>query len=205
MKSRLLLPVGLLALGLTAQAAAAKPSQTTKYTYYNVGGDTVEDIYRAMLSRGPRVNGAKAYAATSATSSQDGKLVQSKSCRIQDYKLRIDFVIKLPRIKNEKALPSGDRARWQQFSSFLKRHEERHRAIWLECAADLDKKVRAIKAKTCSQAESRATALWDATRAACSKRHDAFDKAEQKKLMRHPFVQLVYKRSGRMAHAASAQ
>lgn len=203
MRFALVVPAVALAMAFAVQPGHAKPSFSTKYTYYLVGGDSVEDIYRAMLSKGPRVNGAKAYAATTATSSQDGKLRQAKSCQIEDYRLKIDFVIKLPKIRNEKILPASDRNRWTQFSAFLKKHEETHRSIWLDCAADLDRKVRAIKASTCAGADAKASKLWEQTRAACSKRHDAFDKAEQKKLMQHPFVRLVYKRS-LQTHAAKA-
>lgn len=199
-----LAPAAALACCVLAATAEAKPAHTTKYTYYTVGGGTAQEVYRAMLKRGPRVNGAKAYASTAATSSQDGKLMQAKSCRIEDYRLKIDFVIRLPKIKNEKLLPPADRSRWQQFSQFLKKHEETHRAIWLACAAGLERKVRALKAKTCEAADAKAAALWDAARAACARKHDAFDAAEQKKLMRHPFVKLVYQRSGRTTHAAKA-
>lgn len=198
-------PVLAVALSCFAPDATARPAHSTRYSYYTVGGDSAEDIYRAMLSKGPRVNGAKAYAATTATSSQDGKLRQTKSCKIENYRLKIDFVIKLPKIKNEKVLPSSDRARWQQFSSFLKKHEETHRSIWLECANDLERKVAGIKAKTCAQADAAAAKMWEQTRAACSKRHDAFDRAEQKRLVQHPFVKLVYKRSNKSTRAAAVQ
>ena len=114
-----------------AGVASAKPSQTTKYTYYTIGGDTAVEIYNSMMKKGPKVNGAKAYAATSATTTQDGKLLQGSSCQVEDYRLKLDFVIKLPKIKNEKVLPAADRKRWQQFSGFLKTHEETHRKIWL--------------------------------------------------------------------------
>ncbi len=196
----------LLATAFTASvccAAAAKPVQTTNYTYYTVGGDTAQEIYRSMLRKGPRVNGAKAYAATSATTTQDGKLLQGASCSIDDYHLKLDFTIKLPKIKNEKVLPASDRSRWKQFSVFLKRHEETHRSIWLGCAADLERQVKSIKSKTCADADKKAQKLWDKMRAACSKKHVAFDAAEQKKLMQHPFVRLVYKRSVQQ-HAAKA-
>jgi predicted secreted Zn-dependent protease len=189
------------AVALASGAAVAKPVYKTKYTYYTVGGDSAQEIYNAMLRRGPKVNGAKAYAATSATTTQDGKLMQASSCRIEDYKLKIDFVIKLPRIKNEKVLPPTDRNRWQQFSSFLKKHEETHRSIWLGCAADLERQVRSIKAKTCADADRKAAALWEKMRNSCTKKHNAFDAAEQKKLMKHPFVKLVYGRSTQTAGA----
>ncbi len=185
-------------------AALAKPIHITNYTYYTVGGDTAQEIYKSMLRKGPRVNGAKAYAATSATTSQDGKLLQGASCSIDGYRLNLQFTIKLPKIKNEKVLQASDRSRWQQFSVFLKRHEETHRSIWLGCAADLERQVKSIKSKTCGEADKKAQKLWDKMRAACSKKHLAFDAAEQKKLMQHPFVRLVYKRSIQQ-HAAKAQ
>ncbi|MCA3573569.1 MAG: DUF922 domain-containing protein [Aestuariivirga sp.] len=197
-------------LGLAAASlllvggAEAKPTQTTKYTYYAIAGDTAVEIYNSMMKKGPKVNGAKAYATTSATTTQDGKLLQGASCRVEDYRLRLDFVIKLPKIKNEKVLPAADRKRWQQFSSFLKTHEETHRKIWLDCAADLERQVKSIKAKSCSEADRKATQLWDKIRAACNRKHIAFDAAEQTKLMKHPFVQMVYK-SSTAVHGASAE
>ncbi len=204
MMSIRLMTAALLAVGLTVPACA-KPSQTTTYSYYTVGGDTAEEIYGAMLRKGPRVNGAKAYAATSATTTQDGKLLQAKSCQIADYRLKLEFVIKLPKIKNEKVLPAGDRSRWKQFSSFLKKHEETHRTIWMGCASALEQQVKAIRAKTCAEADRKAQALWEKMRASCSAKHNAFDAAEQKRLMQHPFVKLVYKRSMKATHAAKAE
>lgn len=190
-------------LGLGANVMA-KPVQSTRYTYYSVSGDTAVEIYDAMIRRGPSVNGAKAYAATSATTTQDGKLLQSSSCQIQDYRLKLSFVIKLPKIKNEMVLSASDRKQWRNFSVFLKAHEDTHRQIWLNCAEDLEAKVKAIKARSCSEADAKATKLWDKMRASCSKKHAAFDKAEQKRLMAHPFVQLVYRRAT-ASHGAKAQ
>lgn len=184
--------------------AMAKPVQTTRYAYYTVSGDSAVEIYDAMIRRGPNVNGAKAYAATSATTTQDGKLLQSSSCQIKDYRLKLSFVIKLPKIRNEQLLPAAERKQWRNFSAFLKAHEETHRQIWLDCAEDLEARVKAIKAQSCRDADAKATKLWDRMRAACSKKHEAFDKAEQKRLMSHPFVQLVYRRAT-TSHGAKAQ
>jgi len=181
------------ALGLGV--AWSKPLQSTKYSYYTVSGDSAVEVYNAMISRGPKVNGAKAYAATSATTTQDGKLLQGSSCKILDYRLKLDFVIKLPKIRNEKVLPASDRKRWQQFSGFLKAHEETHRQIWMDCAADLERQVKSIRAKSCSDADRKANQLWEKLRAACNRKHAAFEAAEQTRLMAHPFVKLVYRKS----------
>lgn len=191
-------------LAFWAGVASAKPAQSTRYTYYTIRGDTAAKVYASMMKRGPRVNGAKAYASTLATTTQNGKLSQGAYCRIEDYRLKLDFVIRLPKIKNERVLPPGERKRWQQFSAFLKVHEETHREIWLGCAADLERQVKAIKAKSCSEADRKANQLWEGIRAACNKKHTAFDIAEQKRLMKHPFVKLVYNRSA-ATHGAGAQ
>jgi predicted secreted Zn-dependent protease len=194
---------GLVMAGCLASTAVAKPVYTTKYSYYAVNGRSAEEVYQAMLSRGPKVNGVRAYAATTATTTQGGHMAQGGSCKIQNYKLSLEFVIKLPKIRNEKVLSAGDRKRWQQFASFLKKHEEHHRTIWLGCAAELERRVKAIKVKSCDATSRRAQALWDKIRAACSRKHDAFDTAEQKRLMQHPFVKMVYDRRSRSTRAAS--
>ncbi len=201
---RLLQVTATLSCLMLSTGAEAQPRQTTKYTYYPIGGDTAVSIYSAMLRRGPHVNGQKAYAATSATTSQDGKLIQAKSCIVQDYRLKIDFTIRLPQIKNEAALPPSDRARWRQFAQFLKKHEETHRSIWLGCAQEMETKARAINAATCDAADAQAAKLWDEMRQNCARKHDAFDTAEQKRLMQHPFVKLVMGKKTSGAYAVKA-
>lgn len=172
-------------------AVVAEPAETTKYTYYTINGKSANDVYRAMQRRGPRVNGAKAYASTAATAVQNGKLVQYSSCRIVDYRIELDFVIRLPRISNEKILPPADRPLWRQFSNFLRQHEETHRRIWRGCAAEVESKVKAIKAKTCADASRQAARLWEKMQADCDNKHKTFDAAEQQRLMTHPFIKRV--------------
>jgi predicted secreted Zn-dependent protease len=190
-KSSLLVVVALAAF---TGAALAKPAEVTKYTYYTITGTTALEVYRAMQRRGPNVKGAKAYASTAATAVQNGKLLQASSCTVVDYRIKLDFVIKLPRISNEKILPPADRSHWRQFSAFLKEHEETHRRIWLGCAADVERQVKAIKAKSCKDASRRAAQLWKKMQASCNSKHEAFDAAEQRRVMTHPFVRLVLKR-----------
>lgn len=172
-------------------AAEAAPAFSTKYVYYKVSGDTAAGVYVSMLKRGPHVKGEKAYAATSAESSQRGKLELTKSCRIVDYQYRIDFTIRLPKLTNETSLSTNTRDRWQQFSSFLRKHEEKHRTIWMGCANEIETKVRALRGRTCEEVDRKAQAIRDQVQNACNRKHAAFDTAEQKKLAKHPFVKMV--------------
>jgi predicted secreted Zn-dependent protease len=144
-----------------------------------------------MLKRGPHVRGEKAYAATSAESSQRGKLELKNSCRITDYQYSIDFVIRLPKLTGEASLSPSARTRWQQFSSFLRQHEETHRSIWMTCAHEVEAKIKALRGRTCEEVDRKAQAIRDQVQKACNRKHIAFDAAEQKKLAKHPFVKMV--------------
>lgn len=144
-----------------------------------------------MLKRGPHVRGSKAYAATSAESSQRGKLELKNSCRIIDYQYAIDFVIRLPKLTDEASLSPNARARWQQFSAFLRSHEEMHRSIWMGCADEIQARVSSVRGKSCDEVDKKAQAIREEVQKACNRKHLAFDAAEQKKLAKHPFVKMV--------------
>lgn len=176
---------------LLPSAGLAKPPTTTKYVYYAIAGNTAPEIYSAMVSRGPRVGGVKAYATTTAVSSQSGQLMQAKSCRIENYSVNIDFIIKLPKLKNEAALNGSARSQWRSFSAFLKSHEEQHRAIWIGCRSEMQAKVAALRVKSCSELNAATTRLWKQVSNSCSKKHEKLDARDQAKLLRHPFVRTV--------------
>lgn len=174
-----------------SQQAIAAPAFTTKYVYYKVSGDSAAGVYVSMLKRGPHVGGAKAYAATSAESSQRGRLELKNGCRVTDYQYSVAFTIRLPQLTNEASLSPAARARWQQFSSFLRKHEETHRAIWMACAQEIENKVTALRGRSCNEVDRKAQAIRDAVQKSCNRKHVAFDAAEQKRLTRHPFVKMV--------------
>lgn len=200
-KQALVILTSVLATGLAAQTANSTPKQTTKYIYYSITGDTPASIYTTLIKRGPRVGGVKAYASTTAVSSQTGLVSPGKFCSLKDYTFKIDFTINLPKLKNEAALDGTTRREWSKFSRFLRTHEETHRKIWLACGADLESKVLALKAKSCTELNAKSIALWNQTRASCTKKQNAFDVAEQARLLRHPFVKLVLSRGSKTQSA----
>ena len=68
---------------------------------------------------------------------------------------------------------------------------------------DLERQVKSIRAKTCGAADKEAEKIWDKIRASCNRRHEAFDAAEQKRLVKHPFVKLVIANGGLSTQAAA--
>lgn len=188
---------GRLAVGICLAAlasingAAAKPASSTKYTYYAISGSSPVVIYQALIARGPNVKGVKAYATTTALSSQSGKLVQGSTCRIDGYKVTMNFTIKLPKLSNAGALTGGAKREWERFSAFLKQHEETHRSIWLDCGSEMERKVAALHLSSCADLDRKTVQLWKQTNAACNKRHERLDTNAQYELLRQPFVRLV--------------
>ena len=183
--------VALIAAVLGSETGAAAPAFTTRYAYYKISGENAADVYISMLKRGPHVRGEKAYAATLMESSQSGKLQQTNSCRMINYRISAEFTIRLPRLADEKVLSPSVRSRWQQFSSFLRKHEETHRSIWMGCAKEMEARISRLRATNCDALEREAQAIRDQIQKACTRKHTAFDAAEQKRLSRHPFVQMV--------------
>ena len=167
---------------------SAKPKVSTKYTYYKINGSSARNLYQQMISRGPHVSGERALAATSAETRQRGEFVSGSSCRVKNYEISINFTMRLPKVANERKMPKRLRAHWRKFYKFVRRHEERHKQIWISCARDVERRVRAIRAKSCSAADRQANRIFRTIAAACEKKHDAFDRAEQKRLSRNPLI-----------------
>jgi len=148
-----------------------------------------------MLRRGPHVGGGKAYASTKMVPEVSAKTVETGGgCRIQDFKVNMTFTIRLPQLKKSATVDATLRKSFSRFYEFAKKHEETHRTIWLKCAAEAEARVNTIKAKTCPDAEARGLAIVEEVARQCDARHVAFDEAEQKRLVNHPFIKQILAR-----------
>lgn len=185
-------------LAIPALPAMAKPVVKTKYVYYTVSGFDASSLHDAMVRYGPHVNGENAYAATEVTGGQDGLLEPGRnSCAIRNYVVTLDFTLRLPRLKKGAKLSSDIARRWSTFEKFVRDHEERHRQIWIACAADLERSVKSIRARSCDRTRVLAQRAMDKAWEACGRKHDAFDAAQRHPLMKQPFIQSVAKSKSR--------
>lgn len=189
MKSLWIAAAATLLLGLGSQSGAATVA-STNISYFTVNGTTPAEIYRSIVRKGPRVDGDRAIASAKATAIQDGKLTpDGNMCRVTDYRVKLVFTITRPRIKNEKVLPPRDRALWKQFTSFVEAHENEHKQVWLSCASELERKVKAIRASNCDKAAAQTNAMWKKMLANCDRKQKSFDAAQAEELIRQPFIQ----------------
>ncbi len=187
---------GLLAAILAAVSVSLTPlgaePPKTDYAHYKVEGETVEGLYRSMLSRGPKVGGNQAYASTKMDMAVATKTNPvAGRCRVDVIKLRMTFTIKLPELDERARISADIRQNFQRFYEFARHHEETHRAIWMQCAAEAQTLARRATGDDCAAAEARALAIVDQVGKQCDARHAAFDSGEQVKLLKHPFVGLA--------------
>jgi predicted secreted Zn-dependent protease len=179
----------LVTLATAAEPALSKPIVRTRYQYFTVSGIDASALHRSLVQQGPTVNGDKAYAATEVAGGQDGSLVSGAAgCRIANYHMKLEFTMRLPKLRADVSLSPAVRSRWQSFESFVRKHEGVHRDIWIGCASEVEQAVRAINARSCEAAQAMATGILNQMWKQCARKHDAFDAAQRHPLMRQPFI-----------------
>lgn len=181
-----------LLMAVACLPAGAETVHTTHYSSYNVSGRNPAEIYRAILKRGPDVNGGRAIAATTAQAIQSHTLEQGpSSCRVTQFRLTFRFDVLLPQLVNASAVTPQDRFLWRQFSDFLKAHELQHTRLWLRCGKALERQVMALRASTCEDLQQQANRTWQRMKPACDKEQVNFDRQQRGVLASQPFMQQV--------------
>jgi predicted secreted Zn-dependent protease len=169
--------------------ASAQPIMTTSYSYYGVSGDSLAELHRNMVSRGPMLNGSRSYGVTTVA---PGKNMSIASCEANGrYQISLSVNIKLPKIADAGGLTPGELAQFRRFSQFVKKHEETHRSIWRDCAGEMERRFVAGTTQDCSTAHSRAMQLFKDMVAQCKPRQIAFDQAQRGVLKSHPFMKFA--------------
>jgi predicted secreted Zn-dependent protease len=188
-----LLRTALLLILITALPAVASVRHHTSYSYFQIKGNSAVEIYVSLLAHAKGPSGHDAFATTATEIAQHGRYLPGKSCRTFSTSSDATFKISLPKLAKGKASKSVVRG-WQGFSSVLKRHEEHHRALWLNCAAAFNQIALRLKENNCDQLKSKFSALWNTMKSNCAKQNQAFDLSEQSQFLKQPFIRLVLQR-----------
>lgn len=180
-------------LAYQALPARAQPTSHTTYSYFPVRGNSLSELHRDMASRGPTAKGVRGYGVTSA---MPGKQMTVAACkRNGGYQFGIEFVIRLPKAANPAALSAAELGLWNRFAQFVKKHEEVHRSIWMNCAVKYEQKLLASAERSCASGQAKVTRLWSEMLATCGPKQIAFDAAQRGALKAHPFMLRVAQRS----------
>lgn len=169
-------------------SAVGKPVTTTKVVHYSVSASTANGLDEQMSSLGPYHGSERAYANIVVRPNYDGKLVQGRFCRLEDFKVTAGFTMTLPVLASGVKLGKTLNGQWKSFTAFARRHEETHRAIWLECLAKAERRALALRVSDCSVLSGEVDKVFEAEWQICERRQQAFDASERAKLMRHPLI-----------------
>ncbi|MGE4244924.1 MAG: DUF922 domain-containing protein [Parvibaculaceae bacterium] len=168
--------------------AAGKPVTTTKIVNYTVSASTASGLDSEMASLGPYHGSERAYANIVVRPNYDGKLVQGRICRLENFKVTAGFTMTLPVLARGTKLTKTLNSQWKSFANFARRHEETHRTIWLECLAKAERRALALRVADCGTLSREVDKVFETEWQICERRQQAFDAAERTKLMRHPLI-----------------
>jgi predicted secreted Zn-dependent protease len=197
------LPAALLAVGLAA-TAQARPQSHLSIKYYAITGPDDRSLDQQMSRLGPTHRGGRAYATLSADPTFNGRLEAGKICRLANFRVTADFVMTLPTLAPQVRLSAATDARWRSFLAFVRRHEERHRQIWLGCLARGEARALKIRISDCSQLDAAVEQVFKEEWTRCERLHDAWDNEQQIELKRQPLIVAASKSSRQAALSATA-
>jgi predicted secreted Zn-dependent protease len=165
---------------LAPQAGAASVSKT--YSYFTIGGVTLEQIETELNTRGPHVNstGRRHPGATQMEfTTRLGYTTSAKGCSLTKVQVTVDAKVILPRWRN-RSTASGDTALvWDTLSADIKRHEESHVSIAKNHGRELEDQLKAIgRQKDCETVAAQAKTITDQVLARHDAAQDRFDRIE---------------------------
>jgi predicted secreted Zn-dependent protease len=177
--NRILLAASLLCL--TALPASAE-SLTKTYSYFFVGGTTLDELEDQLNRRGPQVKstGRRHPGATQMQfNTRLGYAEKNGSCRITDATVTVKAKVILPRWRQRGKAEQDVRLIWDTLSGDIKRHEEQHVMIAQRHARELERKLlRLGRQKSCDVAGEKAKATADKVLAKHDKAQAKFDQVE---------------------------
>jgi len=173
--------------------AQARGKLTTTYEYYRVSGSTAASLHRNMTVPTGFFSSEKVYANITMKSSFSGKFHQGKTCRIRGFGINARFIVRLPKLSPKAKLSGRLKHQFSSFAAYVKKHELKHRSIWIGCLRSAERRINRLNFKSCNRLDSAAAAIIRNEWAKCDVRNARFDKLERKRLKRLSLVKSAFK------------
>ncbi|MEM0899022.1 MAG: DUF922 domain-containing protein [Pseudomonadota bacterium] len=177
-----------LATPLIAMCLSACVSTATQVTtsYYNVRGETAEEIDADIRRNGPMRGHALAVAAISLQPVSVQQSISGNSCSFSTAKFRVNAAITLPRWTDRLRSRDNDlRRAWRGLSDYARWHEDTHVKIAEEFAKQLGDDIEAIPPqRNCERLDRIAERIVKKNAKAHDRAQNAFDAREQERLRR---------------------
>ena len=177
--NRILLAASLLCL---AAPPASAESLTKTYSYFSVGGTTLDELEDQLNRRGPKVKstGRRHPGATQMQfNTRLGYTEKRGYCRITEANVTVKAKVILPRWRQRGRADQDVRLIWDTLSDDIKRHEEQHVVIARKHARQLERTLTRLgRQKSCAIAAEKAKATADRLLEKHDKAQAKFDRTE---------------------------
>jgi len=156
------LSVSILVLVVTSSFIHAAPAVTEETVYYYIQGTTAKDLRAEMNKLGVMEKDGKRY---------DGYTnwyvswkyfydTGRSDCRISSVQTTVRIKFTLPKWTDRSSAPEELRQKWDDYIAALIRHEENHRDIAVEAAAQIEQAIAEIASRaTCDELGRASNAL----------------------------------------------
>mgnify|MGYP001816453109 CR=1 FL=1 len=129
-----------------------------EYSYYDVRGSTVEDIYRSLVENGPRNRGEAFYALTGVETGYRYRHVEEDAtCGLVEVGVEANIMMRLPKWRDSEGASPVVREAWEVFLENLMRHEAHHYRIMEDAARRTYNTLLDMKAHSCSVLDTQAS------------------------------------------------
>lgn len=179
----------LLAIVCFTTAASAAETRKPNLIFYPVHGTTAKAIQEDMYQNGPKIRGDNKLSFTIPAIKITQKSAQSGGqCRYKSYRIASVYSFVLPKLASNKGVPKQTLAKWNGFATYLLKHEDLHRQIWLKCLSEFEAEAKVLNAADCSSLDKDTSKAFENKKRACLEEDQKLDFYHAKEALKTPFL-----------------
>ncbi len=149
-------------LSLRKKAAALLPLVTERYEYYDVHGSSENDVLRELRRKGIAWENGKKYESVTSwhVKWNYGYTTGTQTCSADSFQVTVDVVFRYPKWTGTEDAPRTLAEKWDYYMKHLVMHENGHRDMAVEAAAELSRAVSQMSPpRTCAELDQEVRTL----------------------------------------------
>ena len=159
-----------------APASLGVVVENVEFTYYEVEGNSPQEIAAALATHGPEYGGHRFFGMTEWSLTADYDRNDGPAgCTLSEITVEMDVETRLPYWRRSSARDARLRTDWYQFLGALDRHERGHRELAREAADVVRQRLATLRTPTCDTIRQEARKAAIAVMDTYDARHRAYD------------------------------